>query len=435
MLACEKEMPMSTESKKTSFPWTTATWLIIALVSVALWIIASQGSLRRGVLLVGLSLSSFMVGCLIGFLFTSYGEEIGTVGKVRDWLIGGIAGLTIGKADAVKGLLNKFTIGQGDGEFALMASAAIFYVGLGFFFMFFQRELILNVVLAEKRSERLRSEGSREAGQVIQRFLVRLPASMLSGVDDIDEIGDVKKDEAEALEKLLYSDDVNDFLQGADGASKGGSLDWDITSKTAYIYYYRTYFEKEDENKHLEVDTAIEWMTRALNMNPLHVDLTMKYADMLGANDEYEAAVVILERLVLRPEAPVLVKKWLGYFLLYLPNRERDSIRYSEDYLKEFPDDADARFNIACAYAQMYCDELKAAKHSTDPKSENRRKALEFLQEGLTHDPDFADTVKTDWTEKDESFDCLAADPDFQQLVGSRQVAPSPSDSRTVDGS
>ena len=145
---------MSDEPKKPKFPWTTATWLTIAIVSVVLWIIASQGSLERGVLLVGLSLASFMIGCLVGFLFTSYGEEIGTVGKVRDWLIGGIAGLTIANATALKALLGKFAVGPNPSEFPLMASAAIFYVGLGFFFMFFQRELILNVVLAEKRSER-----------------------------------------------------------------------------------------------------------------------------------------------------------------------------------------------------------------------------------------------------------------------------------------
>jgi tetratricopeptide (TPR) repeat protein len=245
---------------------------------------------------------------------------------------------------------------------------------------------------------------------------------VLSGVDDIGEIAEVKKEEAEALEKLLYSDDVNNFLQGAHGASKAGTLDWDITSKTAYIYYYRTYFEKDDEKKHIEVEKAIEWITRALNMNPLHVDLTMKYADMLGANDEYDGAVLILERLVLRPEAPVLVKQWLGYFLLYLPKREMDAIRYSEDYLREFSDDADARFNIASAYAQMYCDELKATKKGSDPNSDNRKKALEFLQEGLGRDPDYADTVKTDWTKKGESFDCFVSDSDFQRLVNAPAV-------------
>jgi tetratricopeptide (TPR) repeat protein len=416
---------MSGESRKRDHPWGTITWITVLVASIILWSIASQHSLQRGVLLVGLSLSSFMVGCVVAFLFTSYGEEIGTIGKVRDWLIGGIAGLTIAKAESVRTLVEKFAALPGPTEFPLMASAAIFYSGLGFFFMFFQRELILNVVLAERRSERLRLEGSREAGQVIQRFLVRLPPSMLTGVDDIDEISDVKEDEAKALRELLYSDDVKKFLEAAQQAAKTGGLDWDVTSKTAYIYYYRTYFEKETASKGIEIDKALEWMTRALNMNPLHIDLTMKYADMLGASDEDDAAVAILERLVLRPEAPILVKKWLGYYCLYLDGHERDAIRYSEDYLKNFPEDADARFNMASAYAQMYCNELRSKKMSSDPQSDNRKRALEFLQEGLRLDPDYAKTVRNVWTQKDESFNCFASDSEFQHLVAPTEIAPS----------
>lgn len=403
---------MSTETKN---PWTAPTWIAIAAASVLWWVIAAQHCLWRLVLVAGLSLAAFMVGCLVGFLFTSYGEEASTVGKVRDWVIGGITGLTIAKAGAIKGLLLTFAAGPGPKEFALATSAAIIYSALGFLFMFFQRELILNVMLAESRAERGKIEGSKEAGQVIQRFLVKLPASVLSGVDDIDEITEVKPEEAKGLKDLLYSEDVDNFLKQAEETAKGCGIDWDIASKAAYIYYYRTYFEKGD--KQPSVDRAHEWILRALNMNPLHVDLTMKYADMLGASDEYDAAVAVLERLASRPEAPMLVKQWLGYFLLEVPRRLNDAIDYSQEYLKLFPDDQDAPFNIACAYAQMYCEELKAAKKGSDTQSSNRIKAIENLTEALRRDPDYADTVRTKWTEKGDSFDCFVSDPEFQQLV------------------
>ena len=65
--------------------------------------------------------------------------------------------------------------------------------------MFLQRELILNVVLAQSRVERGRVEGTQAAGIVMQRFLVALPASILSGTDDVDEILESRKDEAEEL--------------------------------------------------------------------------------------------------------------------------------------------------------------------------------------------------------------------------------------------
>lgn len=403
-------------------PWTTPTWITVGVVSIVWWVVAAQHCLWRFVLVAGLSLAAFMVGCLVGFLFTSYGEEASTVGKVRDWLIGGITGLTIAKAGAIKGLLLTFAAGPGPKEFALAVSGAIVYSVLGFLFMFFQRELILNVMLAQSRAERGKLEGSQQAGQVIQHFLAKLPASVLSGVDNIDQITEVDAEEAKALKDLLYSPDVDDFLKQAEEAANRGAVDWDIASKAAYICYYRTYFEKS--NKQTAVDKARQWILRALNMNPLHVDLTMKCADMLGASHEHDAAVAVLERLASRPEAPLLVKQWLGYFLLEVPSRLNDSIKYSQEYLNLFPDDQDAPFNIACAYAQMYCEELRSGKTTSNAQSSNREKAIEQLTEALRRDPDYAETVRTQWTEKGESFDCFASDPEFQQLVAARTNAP-----------
>jgi hypothetical protein len=420
-VVAEEDLLMSSKSKD-NFPWTTMTWLVIAGVSALLWVLGSQRSMERGVLLVGLSLASFMIGCLVGFVFTSYGEEIGTVGKVRDALIGAIAGLTIAKAAEIKGAINTFAVGQDAHEFPLMLSAAIVYVALGFLFMFFQRELILNVALAEKRFERGRLEGSREAGLVILRFLAALPASVLSGVDDIDNITGVGDEEAKALREELYSADVETFLQEAKDSARRGSLDWDVCSKTAYISYYRTYFERD--NKRAEVDQALEWIVRALNMNPLHVDLTMKYSDMLAASGEHEAAVAVLERLASRPEAPMLVKQWLGYFLLDVEGREDDAIEYSNGYLALFPADTDAKFNIACSYAQKYCTSRRAKHTDDDQRSKDRKSALDNLREALYGEPDYAATVRAKWTLKGESFDCFASDPDFLQLLDEASSAP-----------
>src|SRR3989454_10403680 len=406
---------MPTEAAKKN-PWTTPTWIVIAMASVVWWIIASQHLWWRLVLVIGLSLASFMVGCLVGFLFTSYGEESGTVGKIRDWVIGGITGLTIAKAGAIKGLLLTFAAGPGPSEFALTVSSAVSYAVLGFFFMFFQRELIWNVLVAESRAERGRLEGSQQAGQVIQQLLVKLPASLLTGVDYIDEVPEVNEGEAKGLKELLYSEDVEKFLKQAEDTAKGGCVDWDIASKAAHIYYYRTYFEKGEQRS--EVDKAVEWIIRALNMNPLHVDLTMKYADMLGANEEYEAAAAVLEKLAPKPEAPLLVKQWLGYYLRFLPDRLDDAIRYSEEYHRLFPDESDSFFNVAYAYAQKYCLELRTAGTTEDTQSKNRASALSTLKEALREDPKMKKRVRDDWTQPGEGFDCFLHDKDFRSLVG-----------------
>jgi tetratricopeptide (TPR) repeat protein len=410
---------------QTKNPWTTLTWITITAASVAWWITAAQHLRWRFVLVVGLSLSSFMVGCLVGFLFTSYGEETGTVGKIRDWVIGGITGLTIAKASTIKGLLLTFAAGPGASEYALTISSAVVYAILGFFFMFFQRELILNVLLAQSRAERGRIEGVREVGQVIKSFLVKLPASILSGVDDIDQISAVNKQEADRLRGILYSDEVNAFLEQAEAASAQGNLDWDVVSKAAYIQYYRTYFEKDD--KVGQAKRAIDWITRALFMNPEHADLTMKYADMLATQEDYDGAASILERLVLQPDAPVVVRQWLGYYLLYVPTRLEDAIKYSDQYYSLMKGN-DALFNMACAYAQAYCRGVELEPSLSKSRENSREKALSYLEEALKVDPEYAEVVRTKWITKGESFDCFASDAQFHKIVGSDDNVASPTE-------
>jgi tetratricopeptide (TPR) repeat protein len=401
---------------KNNHHWTLLIWTTLAAASVYAWIFAGQGSQWRTILIAGASLSSFMVGCLVAFLFTSYGEESPTVGKVRDWLIGGLTGLTVAKAAEIKAFLLTFAAGPGPSEFALVAGAAITYAILGFFFMFFQRELILNVLLAASRAERLKLEGSGAAGRVLQRVLAALPPSLLSGVDNVDDSARFRKKEAEKLRVILYSMDVQKFLDDCDDALKSGrSLDWDVVSKAANLHYYRTYFEK-DEQQFAQASLANSWITRALNLNPLHVDFTVKYADTLGMMDRYDEAAAILERLERTPDAPAYVEQWLGYFLLFV-DRPDDAIKYSEAYHARFPHEFDSVFNIACAYAQKYCEELRQTGQSQNLDSENRRRALTRLREALRSEPEYEEIVRTKWTEPGDSFDCFLHDREFRALV------------------
>lgn len=242
---------------------------------------------------------------------------------------------------------------------------------------------------------------------------MRLPASVLSGVNYIGEVADEK--ETKELKDQLYSEDVDKFLVQADEAVRNGAADWDMVSKCAHIYYYRTYFEKENQSA---VGKATEWIIRALNMNPLHMDLTMKYAEMLAAAEDYGAAVAILERLVPQPEAPVLVRQWLGFYLRYLPDRLDDAIRYSEDYHRIIPDESDSYFTVAYSYAAKYCGELSESKQVADLQSTNRQKALSKLTEALRDQPEMKEHVRSRWTQPGRGFECLLHDKEFRALVG-----------------
>jgi len=395
-------------------------WVVI-LVATAWWLRYSAGGPPERVrLLLAAGASSFVLGCVAGFLFTSYGEEASTVGKIRDWLIGGITGVglsqLIDQGSAVKRIIGTFMLEPGPHDFALVTSACIACSGLGFFFMYFERELIFNLMLARSRAERGRIEGTQQAGLVAQQVLSALPLSILWGIDDIDDIKRNRGIGAETLRSLLYSDEVNGFLGEAGKVlNAGGQLDWDVVSKVANLQYYRTYFEK-DENKYTQAELAYRWVIRGLTMNPLHVDFSVKCADLLGIMKRYDEAVSILERLERTPQAPAYLDQWLGYFLLFLCEREDDSLRYSRKYLDRFPDETDTLFNIACAYAQKYCRSLR--KGQSDPR--DHRLALDTLKEALEGEPDYAETVRRTYAEKGESFECFASDREFLDIVQDR---------------
>jgi len=126
------------------------------------------------------------------------------------------------------------------------------------------------------------------------------------------------------------------------------------------------------------------------------------------------------------PDAPACVEQWLGYFLLFVPDREDDAIRHSEAYRSRFPDANDALLNMACGYAQRYC-----SHRSTQPQSEDRQKAVATLEQALTAKPEYLDLVKT-WTKPGESFDCFKDDRDFQALLARRSASSPETEKQTT---
>lgn len=246
------------------------------------WPIAAQFSLKRFILLASLSLDSFSVGCIRGFLFASYGEEAGTVGKARNWVVGGITAITVVKAQAIKELLVAFAAGPGPNEYALVIAVAITYSSFGFLYMFVQRELILNVLLAESRAERGRLEGTREAGQVVQRLLLNIPATILSGSEYIDIPDTLTKPEIAALRDQLNSSDVSKLLNQADQAVKLGNADWHVIAIAVNLHTYQAYFESNEEARLQKAKVAACWLDRALLINSRHVDFAVKRAAIAG---------------------------------------------------------------------------------------------------------------------------------------------------------
>lgn len=397
-----------------------ALWLIVA-ASAVLWCwYIGHNHWWRWALLTGLAAASFIVGSLIGFIFTTYGDESNTIGKVRDWAVGALAGFTIAKFSALHAVLLLFAITNTAADYALTLAVALVFSGLGFYFMFFGRELLFNIPLAKKRAERFLIENTHQAGIITIQLNTTLPSSVLMGDADADSLFESHP----ALKESLKSAAVTEFLEHAEQAlAAGQSLDWDIVSKVANLQYYRAYLAEEDQRSE-QWEVALEWIMRALVLNPDHVDLTVKRADVLALLERYRETVAVLEGLYPRPDCPIFVEQWLGYYLLWIPGREDEAIQCCQSYLTRFPESNEALRNLASGYAQKACLTAKKTSTPLDKNSPEYKKALEHLQEIVLSNPEYLPTIRTQWVAPKGSFSCFGQDPGFLKIVAKTPTQP-----------
>jgi tetratricopeptide (TPR) repeat protein len=397
-------------------------FIAVAGCSILFWVVLGRTGWSPA-LFITLSLASFMIGCVVGFLLTSYGDEAANVGKVRDWLIGGLAGFAIAKFTFVRALLITFAGSPGPQAYALTVGVAVVFAALGFFTMYLVRELFWNVEFALGRKRRGLIEGNTLAGVASRELLSALPPHVFSGAVWVDDwTVETKKSETDQTLKLLDSHTVKTFLEQAeDAANNGAPLDWDVVSKAAVLNYY-LYYSVAPDLKEAQLQRAIDWVRRALIIYPSHVDLTAKYADLLNAKGLSIDAVILLRQLSSRPESPAYVIQWLSAYLLAIPGNEEESIKLSEKYLALVPSETDTYFNIARAYAALYnrrFDELGPSTGVALDATLNsyRANVMDAMKKAL--DSQAAGDVQNskDWIQKREVYARLLKDPEFKKLV------------------
>lgn len=375
----------------------------------------------RASLLTALAGAAFVLGTLVGFIFSTYDDEASTIGKVKDWLLGALATITLVKFAALKSFLITFAVFYNSREYALTVGVAMVFLVIGFFFMYFGRELLFNVPLARKRAERSSIE-THQASMVTLQLIAAIPSSLLCGIDDAESLLKTRPALAAQLRESLKSKDVETFLAQSDAAIRTGQpIDWDIVSKNAYLEYYRIYFCAAD-GKQDQAATALVWIVRALVINPEHVDLTVKRADVLAIQTLYDECCATLARLQPQPECPAFIDQWLGYYLLFVRGREDDAIEASASYLARFKESKEARRNLACAYAQKYCREHCHAETVSGGHLDHQAPAYKAAMEQLTlvvrNQPEYVATIRHKWIAPRESFACFAQDGAFRALVG-----------------
>lgn len=400
------------------FFWAITSILAILSLSWSLWL--GDFSVVGTSMALALFCSSFLVGSLVGFIFTIFGEEIESLGKIRNSMIAvasGVAGLSIAKATELGGLIGHVRLlhdNLDDASWFSVMIVVLFSIA-GFYFMYLLRKIILNPLLAksQKAIERLQISGNVSA--VAADIENAVPQSLLLGREFIGEAIEADGPQAKSLEERLFGKTVSKFLENCEtDLAAGIPISKDVIDRAATLYYYQSYFKKDDRDARIE--TAIAWVSRSLARDPLNISFSVKLADLFGMQERYAETASILERLVGDSDAPQYIRQWLGYYLLYIDGREQKAIDYSLEYFQLFPTEASAPFNISCGYAQLYLLELQRLGVATAPDSENRRKSLEFLEKAIRLDP-----TSKEWARKyavvNESFESLMSDEGFLKIT------------------
>lgn len=374
-----------------------------ALVSIVWWSIASGFHIHRAALLIAAALFAGTLGIFLGFLITAFGDENhSAVGKTRDWLFGGLTGLTLGGiltnrqhiADffalfVTDGLL----IGVQIGNIALFAM-------LGFFAMFWLRESIWNLRLADAR-RRLKAMLERQTltppdappapeGQPAAAATSAVPAEFARGTPTPPEAPAVAAQSARVIEKLQNA---------AIPSSELGTQER-LGLATALINTGRFKQATELLESMLSKQESVE---QAVQLLSLAADRASDDATL------HEKAANALLRF---PTSLPYAEHLAAYHLLWVPTRLTDAITIGQNYLEKHPDSSSTLFNIACAYAQLF------ARHRTPPEADA---ALANLRAAIAKEPRWGDRARQLSLATDGDFYALANDVQYGNTF--RQVA------------
>jgi tetratricopeptide (TPR) repeat protein len=377
--------------------------------------------------------ASFAVGSLFGFLFTIFGDEIGSFGKIQNAVVAaasGVVGVGIAKISDVGKALGQLQLfgTSSAASYWFSTLVVLSYFLAGFYFMYLLRKLVLNPALAQSRAEMSRIELSGSAEDAATEVAKILTPAVLLGREYIGDVVLAGGSQAKALQDQLYSDAVSKFLDRCEqDITSGVEIPPDNITRAAVIHYYRAYFQKEgtpERDKQLQL--AESWLSRALLHDSTDLGLYIKLADIYGMEGRYSEAVGFLQRLEQDPTAPQFVQQWLGYYLLFVDGQEQEAIRQSLDFHKRFPGETGGIFNASCGFAQLYAIEVHK-KQMTDktvtaiPASKNRRRSLDLLRRAVEIDP-AARAQARKYAVPGESFETLADDKDFQKIIEEPQA-------------
>jgi hypothetical protein len=270
------------------------------------------------------------IGAALGFLYSSFGEEKTVFSSVAvgiNGLIGGVTLADLTNPDGViRGSLTATAVACGlpESSSPLIAFILITSAVLGFGAVYMLRHLTLNKAI-DSSMQSFARKGVEAAPPPID------PENKSSNPTPETRI-----------------------LTQAPGAGVDGTSGKLLADAMAFY----------QEGNYARAIEILE--QRVLTQSPSNTDALLYLASsQIAENREfkpelYRKPLEILEKLITLQNPPITAFKLLGYVLLFHPETAHDykqklldSVRYTEIYLKAFPDDPWAKLNLACAYGQM----------------------------------------------------------------------------------
>jgi len=364
---------------------------LACILSVLWWVQAGRGELDCESKFVAASLAALAVGTLFGFVFSSTMGESDSVGKVRDWLVGGIAALSVAQVASgghtVGRVLRIFVPQNRPDDLASVTGMVVVYSVAGFFLMFFNRELILNLLLVKGRRATLDAfeKSAEAAGKKIVEAFGHAPGSL-------------DWQTAAQQQPLELDPEVKNYVCEVETRLRDGAK-----------------VESEDIKKAAVVLSlggqnirATEFLKLALQRNPDDEDLVMMLARTLSELGERDQAITQLLEFKKRNPKASRIDKVLGFYYLWSPDKLKESIQFTSSYIETVaPEDDGAIFNLACAYAQQYGE---------SKEKEHRKVALEKLKLAVSANKVWKERA-LELTGIDGDFVSLKDDPEFKAIV------------------
>lgn len=389
-------------------------WIIAAAGGVAILAYAfgtaRPGSMRADVIVVAgigflLAGAAGTGGLLMGFLFgiprTLQGQQQANSGtsyqintnleQISDWLTKIIVGVTliqIGEIPKLLMELNEYVarrLPRGAVEEPFVGMVVVFAAVLGFLIGYLATRLYVSRAFRAADVALTSVERAVEnARDVLESASVQEIVTERANNAPNEEVAQAEDPRVQRVVREVASANIT-----------AASLDPEKARQIATAHFLQE-----------EYDKALPFFEKAGAANLHDPKLSMQYAVSLGESGYRESALALLERMQKQNKGLPEVEKLLGYFLLWIPERLKDSIRWTQLYLKSRPDDLGAVFNLACAHAQLYGrteeekqkeEALRYLKQATDGDERWKRRALQLAKQdfnSMRDDPRFQELVK-----------------------------------------